>query len=170
MERSDEESVTDELTSTSSETTAVDDLADTDPDKPVDAQGRSLSDRLGDLFSLKAFLLSTVLITVGVVGGGAIPLIGTLGSLGGLFAASFGIGLVSSERRYLETAVAGGGIIGVSFAASLLSTGVLPVGMRFFREYGLAFGAVGVVLGVVIGLLGHYFGRDLRDGLTQEIS
>ncbi|ATW87150.1 hypothetical protein halTADL_0334 [Halohasta litchfieldiae] len=125
--------------------------------------------RLAGLFSLKAFLLSAALIGVGVVGGGAIPLVGTLGSLGGLFVATFIIGLIASERRYLETALAGGGIVGASFAVSLLSTGVLPVGMDFFREYGLAFGGVGVALGVVVGLLGHYFGRDLRDGLTQEV-
>lgn len=134
----------------------------------VDASDDS-GGRLAGLFSLKAFLLSAALIAVGVVGGGAVPFIGTLGSLGGLFVATFGIGLVASERRYLETALAGGGIVGLSFAASLLTTGVLPVGMQFFRQYGLAFGGVGVGLGVVVGLLGHYFGRDLREGLTQEI-
>jgi|AntRauTorcE11897_2_1112592.scaffolds.fasta_scaffold13929_2 hypothetical protein len=125
--------------------------------------------RLAGLFSPKAFLLSAALIAVGVVGGGAIPLVGTLGSLGGLFVATFVGGLIASERRYLETAVAGGLIIGASFALSLLSTGVLPVGMRFFREYGLAFGGVGVGIGALLAVVGHYFGRDLRDGLTQEI-
>jgi len=125
--------------------------------------------RLSGLFSLKAFLLSAALIAVGVVGGGAIPIVGTFGSLGGLFVATFVVGLVAAERRYLETAVAGGLIVGASFALSLLSTGVLPVGMRFFREYGLAFGGVGVGIGALLAVVGHYFGRDLRDGLTQEI-
>jgi len=139
----------------------------------TDSEAADTSDnatgRLGGLFSLKAFLLSAALIAVGVVGGGAIPIVGTLGSLGGLFVATFAVGLVASKRRYLETAVAGGLIVGVSFALSLLSTGVLPVGMRFFREYGLAFGGVGVGIGALLAVVGHYFGRDLRDGLTQEI-
>lgn len=169
MERSDEEIVTDELTSTSSETAAVDGLADTATDRSVDAESGSLSDRLGGLFSLKAFLLSTLLLGVGVVGGGAIPLIGTIGSLAGLFAASFGIGLLTSERQYLETAVAGGVIVGVSFATSLLTTAVLPVGVDFFQQYGLAFAGLGVAVGAVVSVLGCYFGRDLRNGLTQEI-
>ena len=160
MARSDEEVldeiVDDDIRSESSDADTVDESDDS-------------TGRLAGLFSLKTFLLSAVLIAVGVVGGGAIPFVGTLGSLGGLFVATFGIGLVASERRYLETALAGGGIVGLSFAASLLTTGVLPVGIRFFREYGLAFGGVGVGLGVVVALLGHYLGRDLRDGLTQEI-
>ena len=125
--------------------------------------------RLGGVFSLKAFLLSAVVIAVGVVVGGAVPLIGIVGSLGGLFVATFLTGLIASKRRYLETAIAGGAIVGVSFAVSLLTTGVLPVGMRFFQEYGLIFGGVGVALGAGLGVVGHYFGRDLREGLTQEI-
>ena len=163
MARSDEE-IVEEIVS--DEQVSEADSTDTEP---VEADDDSLTARLGSLFSLKAFLLSAVLIGVGVVGGGAIPFVGTLGSLAGLFVATFGIGLLTSERRYLETAVAGGSIVGVSFALSLLTTGVLPVGMEFFREYGLAFAGVGVVLGTVLAVVGHYFGRDLRDGLTQEI-
>ena len=160
MARSDEE-VLDEIVD--------DDIRSESSDADAVGESDDSAGRLAGLFSLKTFLLSAVLIAVGVVGGGAIPVVGTLGSLGGLFVAAFGIGLVASERRYLETALAGGGIVGLSFAASLLTTGVLPVGIRFFREYGLAFGGVGVGLGVVVALLGHYLGRDLRDGLTQEI-
>ena len=167
MARSDEE-VLDEIVD---DDIRSDEVASDHSGSDTEAVGESddAGGRLRGLFSLKAFLLSTVLIAVGVVGGGAVPFVGTLGSLGGLFVAAFVIGLVAGERRYLETALAGGGIVGLSFAASLLSTGVLPVGMRFFREYGLAFGGLGVGLGVVVALLGHYFGRDLRDGLTQEI-
>lgn len=139
------------------------------PDTDATNAGDGTSSRLAGLFSLKAFLLSAALIAVGVVGGGAIPIVGTLGSLGGLFVATFVVGLIASERRYLETAVAGGLIIGVSFALSLLSTGVLPVGMRFFREYGLAFGGLGVGIGALLAVVGHYFGRDLRDGLARDV-
>ena len=133
------------------------------------ASDNETGDRLGGVFSLKAFLLSAVLIAAGVAVGGLIPLVGTVGSLVGLVLATFLTGLIASQRRYLETAVAGGSIIGVSFAVSLLTTGVLPVGMQFFQQYGLIFGGVGVALGAGLGVVGHYFGRDLRDGLTQEI-
>lgn len=144
------------------------DTEDTDVDESPAGETDD-SGRLGELFSLKAFLLSVLVIGVGVGVGGAVPFVGTIGSLVGLFVATFLTGLIVSKRRYLETAIAGGSIVGLSFAVSLLTTGVLPVGMRFFREYGLLFGGAGVVLGAALGVVGHYFGRDLRDGLTQEI-
>jgi hypothetical protein len=177
MERSDEKTVTDEMTSTASEELTVDETIDeVAGNRTVDGRTTetasadgSLTSRLGDLFSLKAFLLSVAVLGIGVVGGGAVPLVGTVGSLGGLFLAAFGIGLVTSKRRYLEIAVAGGGIVGLNFGLSLLSTGVLPVGFRYVQEYGLAFAGIGVGIGALLGLVGHYFGRDLRDGVTQEI-
>ncbi len=155
-----------------SEETVVDgiDTEDTDVDEsPTAAETDDEHGRLSGLFSLKAFLLSGLVIGLGVGIGGAIPFVGTIGSFVGLFLATFLTGLIASQRRYLETAVAGGSIVGLSFAVSLLTTGVLPVGMQFFREYGLIFGGVGVALGAGLGVVGHYFGRDLRDGLTQEI-
>jgi len=157
-----------------SEETAIDGISTegTDADEspslaetPTDESGG----RLADLFSLKAFLLSAIVIGLGVGIGGAVPFVGTVGSLVGLLTATFLTGLIASQRRYLETALAGGSIVGLSFAVSLLTTGVLPVGMQFFQEYGLLFGGVGVVLGAGVGVVGHYFGRDLRAGLTQEI-
>jgi len=143
---------------------AVDDSATATAAETDDTNGR-----LDGLFSLKAFLLSVILVGLGVGIGGAIPFVGTIGSLAGLLIATFLTGLVASQRRYLETAIAGGGIVGLSFTVSLLTTGVLPVGMRFFREYGLLFGGAGVVLGAGLGVVGHYFGRDLRAGLTEEV-
>lgn len=170
MARSDEE-VLDEIVDDDIRTDEVTSDRSGVDTEPVDATGATndAGGRLAGLFSLKAFLLSAALIGVGVVGGGAVPFIGTLGSLGGLFVTTFVIGLVASERRYFETALAGGLIVGASFALSLLSTGVLPVGMDFFREYGLAYGGLGVGLGALLAVVGHYFGRDLRDGLTQDL-
>ena len=34
---------------------------------------------------------------------------------------------------------------------------------------GIPIAAVGLVGGLFAGLLGHYFGRDLRDGLTRDL-
>ncbi len=153
-----------------SEETVVDgiehehDVGESPPTETDDSESR-----LSGLFSLKAFVLSAIGIAVGVGIGGAIPIVGTVGSLAGLFVATFLTGLVTSQRRYLETALAGGSIVGLSFAVSLLTTGVLPVGMQFFRDYGLLFGGVGVALGAGLGVVGHYFGRDLRNGLTEAV-
>lgn len=139
--------------------------------EPEEAAGSDTADsgRLGNVFSLKGFLLSAVLIAVGVVGGGMIPLVGTVGSLVGLFAVTFVLGVVATDSHYLETALAGGGIMGASFAASLITTVALPIGLDFFQQYGLVFAAVGVAIGAVLAAAGHYFGRDLRDGLTRSV-
>ena len=102
MARSDEE-VLDEIVDDDIRNDEVaSDRSAPDTDASDDSAGR-----LAGLFSLKTFLLSAALIGVGVIGGGAIPIVGTLGSLGGLFVATFAVGLVAAERRYLETAVAG---------------------------------------------------------------
>ena len=126
------------------------------------------SGRLGGRFSAKALLVSLVAVAVGVGVGGAIPLVGSITSLAGVAAATFLLGVLG-RSWYLETGLAGGVVVGVNFAASLLTTAALPIGLEFFQQYGLAFGGVGVALGVALALVGHYFGRDLRDGLTREI-
>ena len=148
----------DELTET------VDDI-DTDA---AAATGDGESGRLGGRFSAKALLVSLVAVAVGVGVGGAIPLVGGVTSLVGVAAATFLLGALG-RSWYLETGIAGGAVVGINFALSLLTTAALPIGLEFFQQYGLAFGGVGVVLGIALALVGHYFGRDLRDGLTREI-
>jgi len=164
---------TDELTETVEE-------VDTDLPSGVDDDS---SGRLGGRFSAKALLVSLVAVAIGVVVGGAIPIIGTIGSVvggaipiigtigsvAGVFAATFVLGILAGNARYLETGLAGGMVVGVNFALSLLTSAALPIGIDFFQQYGLAFGGLGVVLGAGLGIAGHYFGRDLRDGLTREI-
>jgi hypothetical protein len=39
----------------------------------------------------------------------------------------------------------------------------------FATDLGVQFAAVGATFGTVAALLGHYFGRDLRDGLTRDV-
>lgn len=136
---------------------------------PSSADDDGDTGRLGGRFSAKALLVSLVAVAVGVGVGGMIPIIGSIGSLAGVFAATFILGALAGESRYLETGLAGGVVIGVNFALSLLTSVALPIGVDFFQQYGLAFGGLGVVIGAGLGLVGHYFGRDLRDGLTREI-
>ena len=136
---------------------------------PSSADDDGDTGRLGGRFSAKALLVSLVAVAVGVGVGGMIPIIGSIGSLAGVFVATFLLGALAGESRYLETGLAGGVVIGVNFALSLLTSVALPIGVDFFQQYGLAFGGLGVVIGAGLGLVGHYFGRDLRDGLTREI-
>lgn len=110
-------------------------------------------------FSPQAFLLSAVLLTVGLVGGGTV--IPAFGRPVGMFLVAFAFGLVSVERRYGEVGLAG---VAVGGLASLLRNAVLTV-----AGVGLPLVAVGAVVGGLAGLLGHYLGRDLRDGLTRDL-
>jgi len=140
-----------------------------DTDIPSSAGDDDSSGRLGGRFSAKALLVSLVAVAIGVGVGGAIPIVGGITSLAGVAAATFVLGILAGESRYLETGLAGGIVVGANFALSLLTSAALPIGIDFFQQYGLAFGGVGVVVGAALGLVGHYFGRDLRDGLTREI-
>ena len=117
--------------------------------------------RMGSLFDTGAFLLGLVLSVVGLlVVGGLLPL-GGLGGLVGMGLATFGYGLVSEEAHYLEMAVAGAAVGGAWSLLSNLVLALVGVGAPI-----IAFGLAG---GAVAGALGHYFGRDLRDGLTREV-
>jgi hypothetical protein len=124
----------------------------------------------GRWFSGKAFGLSLVAVAAGVFLGGAIPLIGgTVGSAGGVFLAAFLIGLALSARRYVETGVAGGAAGAVVAVTNVLNVGFLPIGVDYLQQWGLPLLAVGGGIGLVVALLGHYFGRDLRAGLTADV-
>ena len=124
----------------------------------------------GRWFSGKAFALSLVAVAAGVFAGGAIPLIGgTIGSAGGVFLAAFAIGLALSARRYVETGVAGAAAGALVAVTNVLNVGFLPIGVDYLQQWGLSLLAVGGGLGLVVALLGHYFGRDLRAGLTQDV-
>lgn len=52
---------------------------------------------------------------------------------------------------------------------SVLGVGFLPIGIDYLSQWGLPLVAVGGGVGLVLALLGHYFGRDLRAGLTEDI-
>lgn len=139
------------------------DATETTPEEPplVGVDGRA--------FSLKALLVAVVALGAGSVGGGLVPIVGTLGRIGGVLAAAFAFGLLTPRRRYVETAIAGA-VVGVASAVlGLVTASVLPIGMQFLGEYGLGLSAVGAGLGVVLSLAGHYFGRDLRHGLTRDV-
>lgn len=129
----------------------------------------SLRGRLGGFFSLRTFLVALALSVVAVVAGGAVPLLGVFGRLLGLFVVAFAVGLVGSERRYLEVGLAGAVASTLGFVVSTLTSALFPFAVRLLAEYGVVVAGVGAGVGALAALVGHYVGRDLRDGLTREL-
>jgi hypothetical protein len=142
----------------------------TSNDSGDESSGRSgLRERLGGLFSPRVFLLALVLSVVAVVAGGAVPLVGFVGRLVGLFAVAFLVGVLGSDRRYLEVGLAGGLASGLGFVVGTLTNAFFPFAVRLLTEYGVVIAGVGVAVGALAALVGHYVGRDLRDGLTRDL-
>jgi len=117
-----------------------------------------------DVPSLRSFLLAFVAVIGGMVAGSAVPLIGSVTSILGVVAGAFLLGLLSGTRRYVPVAVAGA-IAAVAASATL---GALT--FAFIESLGLApSAAIGTTTGVLAAVVGHYFGRDLRAGLTRDV-
>jgi len=115
----------------------------------------------GSYFSLRALLVAFVAVGGGMAVASLVPLVPYTALLG-IPVGAFVHGLLASERRYPETALAGGASAGVAVVSSLLPQLVAGLdGMRLF--------AVAAAVGLVLAVLGHYFGRDLRDGLSREL-
>jgi hypothetical protein len=125
----------------------------------------SLPNPLAALPSGRSVLLTfaVVLVMWGVAS--SIPIIGFIPLLwaGAIFAGAFTLGAASGKGRYVEFllagAVFGAGSVMTDFfrLAVLADIGLFPLA------------AIGGGIGAVAGLLGHYFGRDFRDGLTRDI-
>jgi len=125
----------------------------------------SLSNSLAALPSGRSVLLTFGIVLVSVLLASSVPLLGgVFGAPVGIFAGAFALGLASGSRRYLEFALAGALVSGLgAFQGSLFRIAV-------FSDVGFApVFALAAAFGLVVALLGHYFGRDLRDGLTSSI-
>lgn len=133
------------------------------------ASRRGLRSRLGGVFSVKTFVLALVASLVAMFLGGSIPIIGIVGRFVGLFAVAFAVGLASSRRRYLEVGLAAALASALGFVFGVLSSALLPVGLSVLQDYGVGLAGVGAGSGLLVALAGHYFGRDLRDGLTRDV-
>lgn len=115
---------------------------------------------LSSFFSVRAFASLAAVLGVGYVGGGMV--IPMAGSLLGMALVAFLVGVISSTRRYAEMATAGGAVGAVMAMISHLIAIVGGFGSRLVL--------VGLSAGVLSVLLGYYFGRDLRAGLTGDPS
>ena len=124
----------------------------------------------GRWFSLKAFVVAIVALGFGVVLGGMLPFVGgTIGHALGVLLGAFLVGLLFSSRRYVETGLAGVGLGAGSALMNVLGIGFLPIGLSYVQEWGVALLAVGGGIGLLVAVVGHYFGRDLRAGITGSI-
>jgi len=134
--------------------------ADADPDRGRLARLRG---RLGRLFALRSFALALVGTVAGLLLGNLVPLpLGPVGSALGVLVAGFAGGLVLS-RAYVEWALAGGLVGGLSVLLD-------HVALSLAAGVGVNIAVVGAAAGGAAGLVGHYFGRDLRAGLTKSVA
>jgi hypothetical protein len=107
--------------------------------------------------------IAGVLLLAGALLGGLVPIpfVGGLTRLLAVGAAAFAHGLGASDSRYAETLVASG-VVGAGLA-------VLTNPLLTFTGVGVPLLAVSTIATMVVALLGHYFGRDLRAGLTADV-
>lgn len=124
-----------------------------------------IADRTRSSFSPKYFVLALVAISIGLFAANSIPILNIIPFIGlaGIFVAAFALGAIGSKRRYAEIGVAGGLVSGASFASGL-------VVFAMASNIGIApLAAAGGAIGLICALVGHYFGRDLRSGLTADL-
>lgn len=142
-----------------------DDGPSTQSEPETESRRSRIANSASQIFSPRRFLVSLVLIAVGLFITSLIPIISSIPATGliGVFAAAFLLGALNDEQWYPEIGVASAVASGVSvFSSNLL---VITVANR----YGIGIVVAGVVASVIVALLGHYFGRDLRGGMTKEI-
>lgn len=164
--------------STAGGDTGADPLTGFDPTQDADLEGNSTADAgsdtgssrswlspitsrlsLGRYFSPKEYVALVGVLSAGVLAGATV--LPFAGRMIGMFTVAFTVGLLASKRRYLEMSAAG---ISVGAVAAVLGNAVLAaVGS------GQSLVAVGATVGLLASVVGYYFGRDLRDGLSQDI-
>jgi len=138
---------------------------DEEADSTAEDSNSGVTGRLRRMFgkvgSARALLVSLVLTVGGVLLIGGLLPFGMVSDALGIFVAAFLYGTLAGESRYVETGLAGGLVGGVwAFLGNLVLTLVGP---------GLPIVVVGALIGLRAGAVGHYSGRDLRKGFTQDL-
>jgi energy-converting hydrogenase Eha subunit A len=122
-----------------------------------------LRGRIGVPFSFRTFLLAVAFAVGGSALAGLIPFVpSTVATLAGVFVGGFALGLVRATRSYLEVATAGTGTAVVAAVSQYLL-------LSFVGEVGVPVALIGAGSGLLTAVVGHYFGRDLRAGLTRDL-
>ena len=114
-------------------------------------------------FAPKSAGISGVLLLAGALLGGVVPIpfVGGLTRLLAVGAAAFLHGTTAKDSRYAETFVASG-VVGAGLA-------VVTNPLLTFTGVGVPLVAISTVATILVAVVGHYFGRDLRAGLTQDV-
>lgn len=120
-----------------------------------------IANRASGLFSLEIFLAALSMTAGGLVAASTTVALPGAG-LAGVFLATFLLATFLKGRHYLEATVAGAVVVGASVPTSFTA-------MAFLSGFGYWLVAVGAAVGGWVALVGSYFGRDLRDGLTREL-
>lgn len=152
---------------------AMDTGPDVDPgvgpvDRAAAAEEATATDRVrariaapfGGLFSVTLFALVLLLSAAAMVLAGAVLPTGGAGYVG-IAAVGLLVGLADERRHYLELLVAGGTVAALETVFGNLLLTTLGVGVPL--------ALVGATGGGLAGVVGHYLGRDLRDGLTRDL-
>ncbi|WP_049997487.1 hypothetical protein [Halococcus sediminicola] len=150
---------TDELLAEVERTTADD--AGGEPERTPASDGPTTRERIQGVFSPRAFLVALALVAVGVLLGGFVPVLGAVLRYVGVFVATFVLGAASERRHYLEAGLAGALVPAAGTLLDYFALTIAGVGVPVI--------AIAAGVGLLAGLAGHYFGRDLRDGLTREL-
>ena len=150
---------TDELLAEVERTTADD--AGGEPERTPASDGPTTRERIQGIFSPRAFLVALALVAVGVLLGGFVPVLGAVLRYVGVFVATFVLGAASERRHYLEAGLAGALVPAAGTLLDYFALTIAGVGVPVI--------AIAAGVGLLAGLAGHYFGRDLRDGLTREL-
>jgi energy-converting hydrogenase Eha subunit A len=94
---------------------------------------------------------------------GLVPFVpATVATLVGVFLGAFALGLGRSKRSYLEASLAGTGTAVVAALTQFLLLSVVG-------DLGVPLAAAGAGAGLGAAVVGHYLGRDLRNGLTRDL-
>lgn len=137
---------------------------------PAEEQGGGLRSRLPSpsrpslplpQFTLRGLGLALVVCVAAFFAASVVVPLGGLAGLVGIFAGAFVLALLG-RGHYLELAVAGA----VTAAAGTLLSQLFIAAVA---NLAVPLAAVGGTAGLFAAVVGCYFGRDLRDGLTRGI-
>jgi hypothetical protein len=136
---------------------------DPSPDEATSGDQRRTRIRkgAGRIISVRGLVMSLFVVTTGVLLADQILPLGGVDSVLGVVAGAFLYGLGSDVRHYVELALAGAIVGGTSALLGNLVLSLVGAGIPM-----VAFGAGA---GALAAVTGHYFGRDLRDGLTRDL-
>lgn len=117
--------------------------------------------RLASIATMRSLGTALALSVVGVIAFSFVPILSLANGMLGIATAGFAYGLGSEHRRYIEMALAG----------AITSGGTTLLGNLAVAAFASGTTLLGIALlaGAVVGAAGHYFGRDLRAGLTADL-